>query len=185
MFFSKEDIEAWKAATRNVRRFLHMNLDFDSDNAEIEKKQIVSRETLSKTSAISAKKGSISEIIKPHRSSPVYVPDIFEGEAGRMDRNAFLRLKSGKTKPHIIEDLHGMNLQDAHEHFYSLIKQAHENDKRCILLITGKGFDTPSKIRSALPCWINDPDLKPLILAYTHAQAKDGGKGAFYIYLSK
>lgn len=172
MLFSREDIEAWKAATRNVRKFLHLS---DPEPSEDASEQIP---PIDLSEARRAPK-------KLKQSSPAYFPDIYEGDAGRMDKNSFTRLKSGKIRPHIVEDLHGMGLQDAREHFFELIQSAHASGKRSVLLITGKGFEAPGKIRSSLPSWINDPDLKPLILAYTHAQPKDGGKGAFYIYLSK
>ena len=174
MFFSKEDIEAWKEATRTVRKLF----SGERDDPPVDEKKIVSRET------IPIKIANVNKA-KPVGRQYGYFFDINEGEAGRMDRNAFSRLKSGKMRPHMVEDLHGMNLADAREHFYELVQLAHASGKRCILLITGKGFEAPGKIRSALPSWINDDDLKPLILAYTHAQPKDGGKGAFYIYLSR
>lgn len=171
MLFSREDIEAWKAATRNVRRFLHI---YDDESRSEEN---VSRETIPATHA------------KPTLSAPklqkTFIPDLQEGEQGRMDKNAFERLKKGKIRPEITEDLHGMNIFDARLHFYEFIKSAHTSGKRTILLITGKGFASPSKIRASLTNWINDPDLKPLILAYCCAQPKDGGAGAFYIYLSR
>ena len=172
MLFSKEDIEAWKAATRNVRRFLHMYNDQEEN---------VSRETFADLAPPPAARTVVAATlhIKP------YIPDLQEGEVGRMDKNNFGQLKRGKLKVDLAEDLHGMNVFDARLHFYEFIKLAHASNKRSILLITGKGFVAPSKIRASLANWINDPDLKPLILAYCRAQPKDGGEGAFYIYLSK
>lgn len=179
MFFSKEDKEAWRAATRNVRRFFHLH-DWDEDKQKnlssdenMKVKVIVPRETITN--------------IRPNpKLSPYgYVPDLVEGKAGRMDKNSFSALKKGKLKADLVEDLHGMNLFEARIHFYEFIKAAYASKKRSILLITGKGSTAPSKIRTSLPDWINDRDIKPLILAYCKAQQKDGGDGAFYIYLSK
>ena len=198
--FSAEDIELWKAATRNVRRFLHM-----LEPPEIEEKQIVSRETIVLTPAkptLSAgarhfehcaameKSLEISPLpptLKLRRTGRVRDDNYYlsEGEQGRMDKNAFARLKKGNLRADLVEDLHGMNVFDARLHFYEFIQNAHASGKRSILLITGKGFAAPSKIRSSLANWINDPALKPLILAYCRAQSKDGGDGAFYIYLGK
>jgi DNA-nicking Smr family endonuclease len=171
MFFSREDIEVWKEATRNVRRFLHMQDSEDGETYVNLPKVEVAEITVKKT--------------KSKSSAPAYVADLIEGEAGRMDKNAYNRLKNGKMCPDAIEDLHGMSVFDARLHFHEFIQNAHANGKRTILLITGKGFASPSKIRSSLANWINDPALKPLILAYCRAQPKDGGDGAFYIYLGK
>ena len=172
MFFSREDIEAWKAATRNVRRFLNID-DPDLIEVELQKPEV----------SIPITKHNPPR--KPNSSPLAYYSDLVEGDAGRMDKNAFLRLKKGGIRPHVVEDLHGMGLQQAREHFFELVQSAYAAKKRMILLITGKGFEAPGKIRSGLPGWINDSDLKPMILAYCHAQPKDGGQGAFYIYLSK
>jgi len=176
MLFSKEDIEAWKEATRNVRRFLHLP-DWDFSELQEDIAKPVSENVPHETISINSK--------QPKLSSPAYYPDLIEGEAGRMDANSFSALKKGKMKFNIVEDLHGMNVVDARMYFYELIKLAHASKKRSILLITGKGFLSPSKIRASLNNWINDPDLKPLILTYCRAQPKDGGDGAFYIYLAK
>ncbi len=57
-----------------------------------------------------------------------------------------------------------------------------------MLVITGKGFGKGTGVgvlRSQFPNWLNTPELRPLILSFAHAQPKDGGGGAFYVYLRK
>lgn len=174
MFRTEEDIEAWKIATRNVRRFLHAQPDINLP---------IPAKTESSAGA------ALSPIIQPIKSlnKPRYnaLISLAEGEQGRMDKNSYTRLKKGLMPIDLTEDLHGLGVHEAHLRFYELINVAYEAGKRTILLITGKGFATPSKIRASVPSWINDPDLQPKILTYCKASSKHGGEGAYYIYLAR
>jgi DNA-nicking Smr family endonuclease len=40
-------------------------------------------------------------------------------------------------------------------------------------------------LRDAVPRWLNEPDLRPRLLSFTHAQRKDGGDGALYVLLKR
>ena len=52
--------------------------------------------------------------------------------------------------------------------------------------ITGKGGrEGTGVIRAQVPRWLNEPRLRPLILAFEYAQPKDGGMGALYILLRR
>ena len=56
-----------------------------------------------------------------------------------------------------------------------------------MLVITGKGGvgRTGGTIRSEFPRWLNQPGLRPRILAFAEAQPRDGGGGAFYVLLRR
>lgn len=177
MLFSKEDIEAWKAATRNVRKFLHIENKADSEREALSDKLTPAN---FQTTAPGVLKMATKKAV-----NPTYYPDLALGSVNRMERNSFERLKKGKIRPQLVEDLHGMPVFEAQMHFYDLVRAAHASGKRSLLIITGKGFVSPSKIRSSLPNWVNDPVLKPLILSFCQAQPADGGAGAFYVYLAK
>jgi DNA-nicking Smr family endonuclease len=40
-------------------------------------------------------------------------------------------------------------------------------------------------LRRAVPRWLNEPDLRPLILGFAQAQPAHGGAGAFYVLLRR
>ena len=40
-------------------------------------------------------------------------------------------------------------------------------------------------LRGAVPRWLNQPTLRPKLLAFCHAQPKHGGDGALYVLLKR
>ena len=107
-------------------------------------------------------------------------------------------LKRGKIKIDRRLDLHGHSVLEASEIFKKEVIKAYNNNKRCVLVITGKGsrpdknFETESvpklfygKIKNSIISWINDSDLKKYILTYQNAGIEHGGEGAIFVYLRK
>ena len=107
-------------------------------------------------------------------------------------------LKRGKINIDRRIDLHGYSLVEAHEKFISEVKKNYNKNKRCILIITGKGVhkkieneqDTNpklfyGKIKNSIINWINEDDLKKYILTYQDAGFEHGGDGALFVYLRK
>ena len=85
-------------------------------------------------------------------------------------------------------DLHGYNRVDAEKVFESFINTCINQEKRCILVITGKRKTTlgsKSILRELVPNWLEDKKYASLILAHSYAIQKDGGDGARYILLRK
>jgi len=107
-------------------------------------------------------------------------------------------LKRGKINIDRRIDLHGYSLVEAHEKFISEVKKNYNNNKRCLLIITGKGinkkieneqYTSPKlfygKIKNSIINWINEEDLKKYILTYQDAGFEHGGDGALFVYLRK
>ncbi len=119
----------------------------------------------------------------PPRASPALEP----GGAAGVDGRAASRLRRGQTRPEARIDLHGHTLEQAHRALAGFIERAARDGRRCVLVITGKGGvgRTGGTIRSEFPRWLNQPRLRPRILAFAEAQPKDGGAGAFYVLLRK
>ena len=95
-------------------------------------------------------------------------------------------------------DLHGYSLEKAHEKFISEVRKNYNKNKRCLLIITGKGVhkkieneqDTNpklfyGKIKNSIINWINEDNLKKYILTYQDAGFEHGGDGALFVYLRK
>lgn len=113
------------------------------------------------------------------------VPGTF---SNRLDRKSDMRVKKGKTEYEMKIDFHGMTVQAAYLYFMRTLEQAQRTHKRLILVVTGKGRNAEGGggvIRQSFLEWINRPDISRLILTCHPAQAKDGGAGAFYLYLRK
>ncbi len=126
----------------------------------------------------------------PPASPPVPpgpAPALEPGGAAGVDGRAAARLRRGRMRPEARLDLHGHTLDRAHRTLAGFIDRAAEDGRRCVLVITGKGNIGPAggTIRSEFPRWLNQPGLRPRILAFAEAQPKDGGAGAFYVLLRK
>ena len=110
-----------------------------------------------------------------------------------MDRRRFDKLRRGRLDPERRIDLHGMTSERAHAALTGFILDAHADDLRLVLVITGKGRadDTglgPQRhgiLRHSLPHWLAMPPLNVRILQVAPAHQRHGGSGAFYVYLRR
>ena len=94
-------------------------------------------------------------------------------------------------------DLHGFTLTEANKKISNIIKQSYSSGVRKILVVTGKGLHSQidkdpyiSKdfgiLKYAVPDFIKrDNELMKMIMEIKDAENKDGGSGAFYIFLKK
>ncbi len=115
-------------------------------------------------------------------------PPLASGAGPGMDKRTAARLRRGQLDIDGRIDLHGMTQEQAHGNLLDFIEYSFQAGRRCLLVITGKGIGKGGLggvLRAQLPHWLNTPDLRPLILAFTPAQPRDGGGGAFYVYLRK
>jgi len=112
----------------------------------------------------------------------------------RMDRKNFGKLKRGKLSPEARIDLHGMTVDQAHPVLTRFILDSHAQQRRLVLVITGKGKtrddDGPIPVRRGVlrhqvPHWLHTPPLSHAVLQITEAHLKHGGGGAYYVYLRR
>ena len=94
-------------------------------------------------------------------------------------------------------DLHGLTLNEANKKIEILIDKYFVEGVDKIIIITGKGLrskniDNPyvskdlSILKNSVPDYINtNPKIKNKIKSISKAEIKDGGEGAFYIFLKK
>ena len=93
------------------------------------------------------------------------------------------RLKRGEMPIEAELDLHGLTEQAADETLQAFIGRCYQHNKRCVLVIHGKGYNS----ETAAPVLKNLVNmrlrhLKPII-AYCSSLPKDGGTGSVYIWL--
>lgn len=121
----------------------------------------------------------------PPAPKPV-APPLERGQIAGVDKRQAERLRRGKTEIEGRIDLHGMTLENAHRRLTDFLEDAQDAGKRAVLVVTGKGVrEGTGVIRMQVPRWLNEPRLRPLVLAYEYAQPKDGGMGALYILLRR
>ena len=105
-----------------------------------------------------------------------------------------INIKSYKNK---IIDLHGLSLDKANQTLEALINESYQLGVKKIVVITGKGIRSKtannpylseelSILKNSVPEFIkSNLSLMDKIKKIVEADVKDGGSGAFYIYLKK
>lgn len=100
-------------------------------------------------------------------------------------REANKRLKQ-HPKVDATLDLHGMTKLEAMEQVARFIIRQQQMGHRHVVIITGKGRGTAMGVlRAALPDWLNEPRLRPLISTISHARPEKGGEGVTHVLLKR
>ncbi len=130
--------------------------------------------------------GTPARAAKPRPPAPAREPPIplGPGAAPGLDKRTAQRLRRGQIAIEGRIDLHGMTRAEAHRLLSDFLPSSAAKGRRCVLVITGKGAGS-GILRSEFPRWLNSPALRPLILSFAPAQPRDGGGGAFYVYLRR
>ena len=94
-------------------------------------------------------------------------------------------------------DLHGYTLDEANKIIENFINDSYKNGVSKIIVVTGKGLHSNvekdpyvskdlSILKYSVPEYIKkNPELVKKIKEIKNAEIKDGGSGAFYIFLKK
>ncbi len=176
---SDDDVEAWRALTESV------------DGAEEETPFAELFEAPEATPAKAAKPKTApraEEAIQPMvtKASPpkLLVVNRIDG-VNRRDAD---RLKRGMLPIDRTVDMHGLNRVEAYDLLLEAIEHAVHREQRVLCVVTGKGTRSAEGrpvLKEALAEWINEPALRPHLLACVSARPKDGGEGAFYLLLKR
>lgn len=181
----KQDIALWRAVTHDVIRAQGKDyLDSEHVNIENNHKPTPPRKQTTQTPQ------------KTRHRSPA--PSQMQ-----LDRRTDDRLRKGHIRPSARLDLHGMGQTEAHGALNHFINRAYRDNKRCVLVITGKGEPRlsphnrtqtsdshwmdkqPGVLRRRVPEWLQTPPINAYVIKHHIAQPKDGGSGALYVYLRK
>ena len=113
-------------------------------------------------------------------------PEFSHGSAPGLDRRTQTRLKRGQIEMEARIDLHGMTQDQAHQALLSFLGASRSAGRRAVLVITGKGLRSGQGVlRDAVPRWLNEPETRRMIRAFSFAAPKDGGGGALYVLLKR
>jgi DNA-nicking Smr family endonuclease len=114
------------------------------------------------------------------------------------ERRKARQISSGKIEVDARIDLHGLRQRDAHARLRAFLLEAHADGLRTVLVITGKGGEEqPDRLgdlagerqrgvlRRNVPHWLEEPELRAIVLSFTQAGVRHGGAGALYVQLRK
>jgi DNA-nicking Smr family endonuclease len=133
------------------------------------------------------RKPPLSEPPAPPPPAPA-LPEIAHGDVAGVDKRTAQRMRRGQLPIEARIDLHGLTEEDAHRALASFIVGAQHAGRRCVLVVTGKGLRQDGRtgvLRRNVPRWLNEAPIRARILAFCHAQPKDGGEGALYLLLRR
>lgn len=145
--------------------------------------------------ARAAARGARDPALAPEKPRPSHAPH--HAPHGGLDRQTARKLDKGRLAVEARLDLHGMRQRDAHVALRKFLKWAQSKDYRHVLVITGKGAGGEASsfyveegqgrgvLRQAVPHWLADGDLVPLIVSFAEAPRRLGGEGALYVRLRK
>jgi DNA-nicking Smr family endonuclease len=118
-----------------------------------------------------------------------------------LDRRKARKIGSGKVEIEGRIDLHGMRQAEAHAALRRFLMRAYADGRRWILVITGKGAplrrgDDDEELigvregeRGVLnrnvPRWLEEPELRAIVIGFTAAAIRHGGEGALYVQLRR
>ncbi len=179
-----QDLLLWKAFTKDVDP---LKDDPDWAALEEEAKEVAAKE----------KPNSKERAVLSHKKQPERKPS--PDQPAQLDRRTEEKFRKGKMLIEARLDLHGYTQDEAHAALVKFIQGAHSAGKRCVLVITGKG--TPRSraeeeemrgsgtrrgiLKARVPDWLSAPPLGNIVLKTASARPKDGGDGAFYVYLKR
>ena len=179
---SQDEVSLWKRFTHGIERL--------SEAIEAEYEDI--KPILPSTDKKASNKKN-SEDLKA--SSPTSLTSASQGGYNGLDKRTRQKLVKGKMPIEARIDLHGMTQDRAKQELTRFVIMAFAAKMRCILVVTGKGsskiVDQGSVservergvIRKRVPEWVSAPAMQSMVLDYVTAAPKDGGGGAYYIYL--
>ena len=118
-----------------------------------------------------------------------------------LDRRKARKIGSGKVEIEWRIDLHGMPQAEAHAALRRFLMRAYADGRRWVLVITGKGAplrrgeddadligarpEERGVLKRNVPRWLEEPELRAIVVGFTTAAIRHGGEGALYVQLRR
>lgn len=133
------------------------------------------------------------EIYIPVVSREGFSADLELSDFHNVDASTAKKIKRNKFEIEAKLDLHGYTVDKAFDAVRNFVFDSYNKKRRCILIITGKGYKTEDDdifsgkgvLREKVPEWLSSFDIRPLILSISNPPEKLGGSGALYIILRR
>lgn len=171
---SSEEQELWRRATRDVPRL---------------KSSAAGTKLPEKPSPKPAEALSIATGGMP-RPQPVAAPAAVAATpaATGPDLRTRKRLQRGQIPPEAQIDLHACTQDEAFRRLQHFLAAAQTAGRRCVLVITGKGYGaggTIGVLKSGVPRWLEEEPNRSRVLAHCPATPPFGGEGALFVLLRR
>jgi len=140
------------------------------------------------------------DAIDRHKVSPNNNKVLNAPRSTEIDRRTKDKIKKGRMSIDGTLDLHGLSQVQAFSALQNAVMHGVAGQKRCLLVITGKGKtglkseDWSSEdwtcgqegvLKRRTPQWLDTPPLAQHVLYYCDAKPMHGGTGALYVYLRR
>jgi DNA-nicking Smr family endonuclease len=118
-----------------------------------------------------------------------------------LDRRTLRKMAVGKVAIDAVLDLHGLTQETAHNRLRGFLMSCRAKGHRMVLIITGKGANAERSgarfdawpaggaqrgvLRRSVPLWLDEPELRAIVVSYAVAGGRHGGDGALYVRLRK
>ncbi len=110
-----------------------------------------------------------------------------------LERRYRRRVADGRIPVEAVLDLHGMTQSQAHVALHRFLVGAQRDGARLVIVVTGKGVKErtrrdaaePGVLRRAVPFWLRDAALRPIVIGFEEASLGHGGAGALYVRLRR
>jgi DNA-nicking Smr family endonuclease len=114
-------------------------------------------------------------------------PEYMEGTGRDIPAELAERLHRGDFSIQEHLDLHGLNAVQAREAFESFLQKALRSGKQGVLIIHGRGISSAGEpvLKNKVCQWLTRSRWRKWVIAFTSAQAYDGGAGATYVLLRR
>lgn len=179
---NQTDNELWSEYTKNIEPL--KNKDAYIENTQAQKKS-PSHKQIKECSPLD--KQTNKQTNKGH--------DISNTQNRDLDHKTAQKLRRGQLPIEDRLDLHGLTQNQAYDALIEFIPNAYHNGKRCVLIVTGKGYarhgDTsllsqkPGILRQKTPEWLNSTPLVQYVLKVQPSRPNHGGEGALYVLLRR
>ncbi len=129
-----------------------------------------------------SRKGRNKQLVFDLESTPTSIQASLKG----LRPKTFDKLKTGSFTVEARLDLHGQTLDEARLSLLAFIRTSHQQGRRCVLLIPGRGNHSPlgmGIIKQEIQTWLTKDPIKQVVLAFCTAQPRHGGAGALYVLL--
>ncbi len=117
-----------------------------------------------------------------------YTDEYLQGSVKGVNQKVLNKLKRGEFSIEATLDLHGFTVDDAKITFLEFVRDNYLQNKRCLLIITGRGINSPlglGVLKREVQSWLTREPLKRIVLAFCSALPCHGGAGAIYVLLRK
>ena len=180
---SGDDSELWSAVTSEVTPLRGRKPR--AKTPPTQSNPDASKSTEPGSAATSSPRAAAKDAATVPKPSPPSFSPLSPSTASGVDKRTVDRLRRGQLPIDARIDLHGLTQREAHRELAAFLQAARAADRRTVLVITGKGEAGQGVLREAVPRWINEATVRPLVLAFAQAQPKHGGSGALYLLLRR